>query len=203
MDIKDSDNDSIDGNDEFEIMKITITLKEEKYLLKIFPSEDEDAIIFKLEKENIQEYYFVEIFDLRDFRQKNKLFISDDNINELYSHLKEIRKNCTIELEIKINKINVIFKSNNDSKFILMFLLKKIMVPQNQLNPLLFKQVQENKSKLKLLKKQITKLNKAIQIKTDIINDFNHNIDSINKIINNINNANLNSNINKQNEKEK
>ena len=84
-----------------------------------------------------------------------------------------------------------------------MFLLKKIMVPQNQLNPLLFKQVQENKSKLKLLKKQITKLNKAIQKKTDIINDFNHNIDSINKIINNINNANLNSNINKKKEKEK
>ena len=204
MDIKDSDNDSMDGKDEFEILKITIDIKEEKYLLKIFPSEDEDALIFKLEKEKIQTYYFVEIFDLRDFRLKNKLFILDDNINELYSHLKEIRKNCSIELEIKVNRINVLFISNNDSKFILAFQLKKIMVPQKQLNPLLFKQVQENKSKLKLLKRQITKLNKTMQIKTDIINDFNNNIDKINNMINNINNVNenLNSNINKKKEKE-
>ena len=195
MDIIDSDNDSIDSKDEFEILKITINLKEEKYLLKIFPSEDEDAIIFKLEKEKIQTYYFVEIFDLRDFRQKNKLFISDNNIDELYFHFKEICKNCSIEIEIKANKVNVIFKSNNDSKFILTFLLKKIKVPQNQLNYLLFKQVKENKSTLKLLKKKITKLNKAIQIKTDIIDDFNRNIDSINNIINYINNVkeNLNS----------
>ena len=121
MDIIDSDNDSIDSKYEFEILKININLKEEKYLLKIFPSEDEDAIIFKLEKEKIQTYYFVEIFDLRDFRQKNKLFISDDNINELYSHLKEIRKNCTIELEIKINKIKVIMIQN----LYLCFFLKK------------------------------------------------------------------------------
>ena len=45
MDIIDSDNDSIDGKDEFEILKITINLNEEKYFLKILPSEDEDAII--------------------------------------------------------------------------------------------------------------------------------------------------------------
>ena len=204
MDIKDSDNDSIDSKDEFEILKIKINIKDGKYLLKIFPSEEEDAIIFKLEKEKILTYYYVEIFDLRDFRQKNKLFISDDNINELYSHLKEINRNCSIDLEIKINKINILFRSNNDSKFILTFLLKKIMVPQKQLNPLLFRQAQENRTKLKMLKKQISKLNKAIQIKTDIINDFNNNIDNINSIIDNINNVNLNSNtnINKKKEKE-
>ena len=209
MDIKEEDNIYKEENNEINMLLIPINTKDEKYLLKIFPSKDNETINFKLEKEKIQTYYFFENYDLRDFRQKNKLFITDDSIPELFSHLKEIHKNCIINLEIRGSKIIIIFQSNIDSKFTLNFTLKKEIVSQNSLNPLLVEQIQENKSKIKLLKKQIAKLNKAIQIKTDLINDFNNNIANINNTINNINNINLNlnkdeeeSNNNKEEEEE-
>ena len=192
MDIKDNENESNDGDNNFEHLKIPLNLNEEKYLLKIFKSDDDVTIIFKLEKEKIQTYYYLEKFDLRDFRQKNKLFISDDNITELYTHIKEIIPKCEISLEKKVIKINVFFKSNIDSKFIISFSLKKRVVAQNRLNPLLVEQIQDNKSKIKNLKKQITKLNKAIQVKTDLINELNSNISNINNVINNININNIN-----------
>ena len=180
--------------DEYDITKIPIKIDEdEKYLLNIFPTKDNKSIIYKLEKDKIQTYYFLEKYDLRDFRQKNTSFISDDDIKEVYTHIKEIIKNCTISLEKKALTINVIFKSRQDDKFVLDFTLKKKIVAQQRLNPLLIEQIQDNKSKLKLLKKQIAKLNKSIQIKTDIINDFNINISNINNFMNNFNDNNANS----------
>ena len=199
MDSIENDNFLKDDNDEFDTMKILINIKEEKYLLRIFPSKDKVTLTFKLEEEKIQTYYYIETFDLRDFRQKNKLFLSDDSIQELFSHLKEIRKNCSIELEKKIKQINVCFKHNFDSKFVLNFTLMKYIVSQKNLNPILVELIQENKAKIKMLKRQIAKLNKAIQAKTDIINDFNNNIASINNSINNITNSN---NANKNEEEE-
>ena len=199
MDSIENDNFLKNDNDEFDTMKILINIKEEKYLLRIFPSKDKVTLTFKLEEEKIQTYYYIETFDLRDFRQKNKLFLSDDSIPELFSHLKEIRKNCSIELEKKIKQINVCFKHNFDSKFVLNFTLMKYIVSQKNLNPILVELIQENKAKIKMLKRQIAKLNKAIQAKTDIINDFNNNIASINNSINNITNSN---NANKNEEEE-
>ncbi len=199
MDSIENDNFLKNDNDEFDTMKILINIKEEKYLLRIFPSKDKVTLTFKLEEEKIQTYYYIETFDLRDFRQKNKLFLSDDSIQELFSHLKEIRKNCSIELEKKIKQINVCFKHNFDSKFVLNFTLMKYIVSQKNLNPILVELIQENKAKIKMLKRQIAKLNKAIQAKTDIINDFNNNIASINNSINNITNSN---NANKNEEEE-
>lgn len=203
MDLNDKDNindsESKNEKEDFDILKILLNIKEVKYILKIFPSEDNSNIIFRLEIEKIQTYYYYEYFDLRDFRHKNKLFISDDNIQDLFSHLKEIRKNCSISLEGKAMKINIIFKSNIDTNFNIEFTLRKRVVPQNKLNPLLVEQIQENRQKIKILKKQISKLNKAIQIKTDTINDFNNNIANINNIINNINNNSNNKDLNMKN----
>ena len=203
MDLKDNDNDneneSKNEKENLDILKILLNIKEVKYILKIYPSEDKSNIIFKLEIDKIQTYYYSEIFDLRVFRNKHKSFITDDNIQDLYSHLKEIKRNCTIILEKKVMKINVIFKSNIDTNFNIEFILRKRVVPQNTLNPLLVEQIQENKLKIKLLKKQIIQLNKAIQIKTDTINDFNNNITNINNIINNINNNSNNKDLNMNN----
>ena len=85
MDYKDieSDNGAKDEKEDCDILKIPLDIKEVKYILKIFPSKDDLKIIFKLEIEKIQTYYYSENFDLRDFRQKNKLFISDENIREI------------------------------------------------------------------------------------------------------------------------
>ena len=193
--------DSIDNIEENDMIKIPLDIKEEKYLLKIYPSDDEINIIFKLEVDKIQTYYYSEEFDLRDFRQKNKSFISDDNIQELFTHLKEIKQKCIITLEKKLTKINITFKSNIDSKFVLVFTVRKKVLSQNKLNPLLVEQIQENKAKIKLLKKQIVKLNKAIQTKTDVINNLNNSISNINNAIDNINMNNTNnSNIAKDDE---
>jgi len=194
MDVEENEiNNEFKTVDEYDITKIPIKIDEdEKYLLNIFPTQDNKSIIYKLEKEKIQTYYFLEKYDLRDFRQKNTSFISDDDIKEVYTHIKEIIKNCTISLEKKALTINVIFKSKQDDKFVLDFTLKKKIVAQQRLNPLLIEQIQDNKSKLKLLKKQIAKLNKSIQIKTDIINDFNINISNINNFMNNFNDNNTN-----------
>ena len=203
MDLNYNDNDNVNEskneNEDFNILKILLNIKEEKYILKIYPSDDNLNIIFKLEIEKIQTYFYSEYFDLRDFRHKNKSFISDDNIQELFAHLKEIKKNCTISLEKKVMKMNIVFKSNIDTNFNIDFTLRKRIVPQNKLNPLLVEQIQENKLKIKILKKQISKLNKAIQIKTDTINDFNNNITNINNIINNINNNSNNKDLNMNN----
>ena len=207
MDLKDNDNDNEpkDEKEDYDFLKIPLNIKEVKCLLKIFPSDDDSNIIFKLEIDKIQTYYYSENFDLRDFRQKNKLFISDDNIQELFSHLKEIKKNCTISIEKKVMKVYITFKSNIDTNFNIDFILKKKVVPQNRLNPQLVEQIQDNKNKIKMLKKQITKLNKAIQLKTETINDFNNSIANINSIINNINtnsntqNLNLNNNSDDEN----
>ena len=189
MDSIESDIDSFskDDKNELDTIKIIISIKEEKYLLRIFPSKNNSTIIFKLEQGNIQTYCYIETFDLRDFRHKNKLFLADDNIPELFSHLKEIRKDCTVELEKRLKQFNVYFKNNFDSNFVLNFTLMKHIISQKNLNPLLVAQIQENKAKIKVLKKQIAKLNKAIQAKTEIINDFNNNIANINNTINNIN----------------
>ncbi len=101
MEIIGDENNSKENINEFNKIKIPINLNEEKYLLHIYPSEDKSTIQFRLEKEKIQTYYYFENFDFRDFRQKNKLFISDDSIPEVFNHFRKIKKNYIINLEKK------------------------------------------------------------------------------------------------------
>ena len=86
--------------------------------------------------------------------------------------------------------MNITF--DNNSKYVLDFTLNKYIVPQTKLNPLLVRNVQENKIKIKILKKQFVKLNKALQIKTDLINNLNNNIKNINNNIKKIQNITKN-----------
>ena len=60
MDLKDNDNDNEpkDEKEDYDFLKIPLNIKEVKCLLKIFPSEDDSNIIFKLEIDKIQTYYY-------------------------------------------------------------------------------------------------------------------------------------------------
>ena len=186
MDEKEYDNDIKDIQYEKDLLKMPLNLNEEKYILKIYPSKDNINIVFKLEKEKIQTYYYFEKFDLRDFRQTNKCFISDGNVQEVFIHLKDIAKKSDIILEKKEIKINLVFNNKNDVKSVIKFNLRKKIVSQDRLNPILVEQIQDNKYKIKILKNQITKLDNCLQAKNDVVDNINNNITNINNILNNI-----------------
>ena len=188
--IKENDNDQKEIEESKDLLKLPIDLGEEKYLLKIFPSKDNISIIFKLEKEKIETYYYYSKLDLKDFKQINKKFISDNNIYYAYIRLKEIIQNCKCSLEKQRMKIIIKFKKKN-TEFSTIFTVRKKIVAQNRLNSKLVEQIQENKSKIKILKRQIAKLDKILQNKNDLIDTINTNIVKINNVVNNINNNNV------------
>ena len=186
-----------------DIIQICLNIDEEKYIIKIYSSKDETSIIFKIEQEKIQTFYFYEKFDLRDFKQKNKKFISNENIKDAFNTLKEIIEKNTTKLEKKSLKMNLIFL--NKSEIIVSFSLRKKIVSQNRLNTLLVEQIQDNKSKITLLAK---KFDKSIQEQNDIIiNNSIKNIiidlDKNNKTIISIKNEQKNNNILKNENNEK
>ena len=186
------DEKKIKFDNEKDIIKLTLTLNEENYLFSIYPSKDNITIVFKLEKEKAQTYYYFEKFDLRDFRQANKTFITDNNIQEVFIHLIDITKSYFISLEKKLMKINISFKYGNENKSLIKFILRKKIVSQDRLNPMFVSQIQENKTKIQTLKNQIINLDKLLETKNDVINNINSNITNINNIINNININNSN-----------
>ena len=184
MELKD---DSKETKNDKDSIKINLILNEEKYLLKIYTSRDKINIVFKLEKEKTQTYYYFEKFDLRDFRQANELFITDNNITEVLIHLKQITENYTSTLEKKELRMYILFKEQNNSKPIMKFMLRKKILSQDRLNPLLVSQIQENQSKINTLQQQVIKLDNSLKTKNDIITNINNNMTNINSVINNIN----------------
>ena len=166
-------------------IKIPHYYKNEKYLISIYISTDNININFKLEKEKIQTYYFFEKFDLRDLNQKSKLFLTYTNIKEIFVKLKEITNSYFIDLEIKENKINIIFK-NISTNAVIKFALRKKIVSQKKINNLIEEQLGDNTSKLNIIKNQIIKTDKSINIKNDIITNIRTRITKINDTLNNI-----------------
>ena len=156
-----------------DLIKLQIESDNIKFLLKIFPSKDNISLIFKLEKEQIQTYYYYAKFYLDDFKTINKKFSQDINIKNVFHKMKDIIDNQICKLEKKGLKYEVHFMKKNNEK-IAVFLLKKKIVDQERLNDLLVIKIQENKAKIKLLKKQISKLEKNIQNKNDMIDNINN-----------------------------
>ena len=175
-----------------DIIELPINLNEEKYIIKIYPSRDNINLVFKLEKEKTQTYYYFEKFDLRDFRQANKIFISDYDIKSVFIRLKDISNSYSILLEKNEARMILIFRKEIEKSNI-KFILRKKIVSQDRLNPLLVQQIQENKSKIIMMKEQILKLDISLQTKNEVINNINNNLTHINNIIHNIN---LNNSIN-------
>ena len=202
------------------MLKVPLNLDKDEYLLKLYLSEEKNSIIFKLEKEKTFIFFYFEKYFLHDFKQKSRIFMIDYSITQILAHLKKlIAKNKTeIILENKeVNIMNIIIKNEIDN-YVLNFEVKKIILAQNQLNPKLVEQIQENKVLIELLKQQYSKLSKELQIKNDLINNFNNDIANIKKSkneininytniinnnINNINNIqNINNNLNNNDKKE-
>jgi hypothetical protein len=53
-------------------------------------------------------------------------------------------------------------------------MLRKKILSQERLNPLLVSQIQENQSKINILKEQIKKLDNSLQTKNDVITNINN-----------------------------
>lgn len=168
-------------------LKVQINLEDQKYFLKIFLSKDNLSIIFVLEKEKIKTNYYFGKFYLNELKKINKKFNSDNNIVLAFNRLKDITQNNTCKLEKESLKIKICFIKNN-SEFNAIFLLRKKNVDQKRLNLLLEEEIQENKAKIKILKKQVTKLDKIIENKNGLIDNIDDNISKLKREINDINN---------------
>ena len=191
MEFKENETDTKEIQITKELIKIPIYYKDEKYIINIYPSKDNINIIFKLEKDKVLTYYFFEKYDLKDFKQKNKIFSKDINVKEVFSQLIDMAKKYFINLEIKGNKMNILFKNVfiNDA---FKFNLKKRIVSQTKINSLLEEQITDNSTKLNIFRNQIIKLDKSQTIKNDIINNINIRITNINNTLNNISIINTN-----------
>ena len=175
-----------------DLLKLPIVLCEKQYLLKIFPSKDNIFLIFKLEKEKRETFYYYAKFDLNYFKQINKRFTNDNNIYNVFIHLKFMIKDYVYTLEKNKMIMNIIFQKSN-SEF--SFSLRKKIVSQNRLNFELVGEIQENKAKIKLLKKQIAKLDKTIQNKNNILDSINNTLSQMKNDVDKINLNQSNSNI--------
>ena len=166
MDFRENDTDSKDIQINQDLIKIPIYYKKKKYTIGINPSKDCININFKLEKDKILTYYFFEKFDLRDFKQKHKIFLKHINIKEIFAKLKDICKTYFINLEIKGNKISILFEKN-DTNTTFKFALKKRIVSQEKLNPLFEELIGDNTAKLYKLKNQIINMNKSLNLNSE------------------------------------
>ncbi len=170
------------------INELTIENGEINYCLKIYFSKDKKAIIFKVSQESIKTHYYYEKFYPADFQKDHPKYNSINDNNTLINISQDIKtiieKNSTKIENDQTNKIKIIFY--NDSKIIDTYILRKKILSQNRLNPILMEEIKENKIKVKKNKKQTDKLDKTIKEHEDIINDINTKIENINKKIENI-----------------
>jgi hypothetical protein len=198
MDKKDS---NYDIND---ILQFNINIDDENYLIKIYPSKDNITIIFKIEKAKIKTYYYYEKFDLRDFKQKNKIFINDENIKEVFVTLKDVIDKSSKTLVKNLYKI--VIKFSKENKFIIDFTLRKKIVSQNRLNSILINQIEDNNNGIDLLSKNMAKLDTCFEKQKNIIEDINNNIININNNLKNLKSyiksiSNLTKKMSKKNDK--
>lgn len=180
---KENENGQIVENNN-DIIQISSNIGEDIYIINIYCSKDKSKIIFKVEQERIQTFYFYEKYDLKDFKQKSKQFMSKENIKEIFVILKQIIEKNTPKLEK--NKLKMNFIIFNKSEEILSFSLRKKIVSQKRLNSLLVEQIQNNKSKIKAIKKQYVKYDKSLKNQNGSIDNINNRIDTINNNIENI-----------------
>jgi len=169
-----------------DLLELKIENNNINFLLKIFPSKDNISLIFKLEKEKIQTYYYYAKYDLDDIKQISRKFDKEINIKSVYYRMKDIIINqiCKLEKDGLSYKVHFIKKSKETTAI---FTLKKKIVAQERLNDLLLVQIQNDKNIIKNLKKQIAKLDKNIQNKNDIIDKINNNLNNVTDVVNNLN----------------
>ena len=149
-------------------------------------------IIFKLEKEKIITYYFFSKYDLKDFHQLNKVFLIDKNINDIFITLKLLCKSYIMNIEPTNKEYKIIIVLQNLENKKIKFTLRKRIVSQEKINPVLEDQIEDNKIKLNILRNQIIKIDKSSLLKNDIISKIKLSLSNINNQLNNISMINLN-----------
>ena len=137
--------DKVDTKDKI-IKLITKNVEGDNYILRIYFSKDNELIIFKIEPEKIDTYYYYEKFDLVDFQQFKRYKTMKD-LNEVFENLKFIVfqhhniedepddiQSLNIKLEKDLSKMKISFLSNLE--VICHFTLRKKIISQNRLNPI-------------------------------------------------------------------
>lgn len=176
------------------MIEVSKKINEVNFFLKIYFSKDKESIVFKVEQENVQTYYYYEKFFILDFKQNYKAFNKMKNLNEIFQNIKDfINKHCPKFENNQQNKIKITLLNNTE---MLVFTLRKKIISQNRLNPIIIEQIQENKSKIKTIKKQSTKILKSSNEQKDMIDTISgkieaisDNLEKIQKEINNIKEA--------------
>ena len=167
------------------IIEVSQIIDEINYTLKIYFSKDKQSIIFKIEQENIQPHYYYEKFYLIDFKRDYKRYSLMNNLSEIFQDIQLIINKFSTKIENDpSNKVKITIHNNSD--ILAVFTLRKKIRSQNRLNVVLMDQIQENKNKVKSIKKQSTKLEKNMKSQNDLINDINNKIDTINENLDNI-----------------
>ena len=164
-------------------IEVSQKLDEINYSLKIYFSKDKQSIIFKVEQEYIQTHYYYEKFFLIDFKRDYKRFNMMNTLVDIFQNLKSIIGKYSTKIEnAPSNKLKITI--SNNSEIIAIFNLRKKIRSQNRLNLVLMEQ--ENRNKIKSIKKQSAKLEKNMKSQNDIINDINSKIDNINENLENL-----------------
>ena len=172
-------------DEENNIIKVSQKIDEIIYILKIYLSKDKQSLIFKVEQECIQTYYYYEKFQIFELKQNHKRFNKLNTLTEIYQNIKSITDKSTAKFEIEsLNKIKITFV--NKSETLLDLTLRKKILSQNRLNALIIGQLEENKSKIKSNKKNANKMEKTIKEQNDIINDINSKIEIMSEKLENI-----------------
>ena len=165
-----------------DIIQISSNSDKGNVFLKIYFSKDKQSLIYKLEPDNIQAYYYYENYYLLDFTQNYKKFKNLNNLKDIYTILKSF-KNCNI-IEKDNCTIKITLKKNKEE--IGTFILRKKTLSQYNFNPLLADKIQENKDKLEMINTSSEKFDNSLNKHNDVIKDIKNKIEKINNNIENI-----------------
>ena len=183
MILKKNEEKSKDKEDD--IIEVSQKTDETTYFLKIYYSKDKQSIIFKVEQENIQTYYYYEKYQLSDLKKGNNKFNKMNTLTEVHQNIKLISDKSTSKFEIESsNKIKISFLDK--SQTLLDFTLRKKVISQNRLNSIIIRQLEENKTKIKSIKKNTNKIEKNINEQNESINDINTKMETISEKLENI-----------------
>ena len=178
-------NEEKSKDEEDDIIEVSQKTDETTYFLKIYYSKDKQSIIFKVEQENIQTYYYYEKYQLSDLKKGNNKFNAMNTLTEVYQNIKLISDKSTSKFEIESsNKIKISFLDK--SQTLLDFTLRKKVISQNRLNSIIIRQLEENKTKIKSIKKNTNKIEKNINEQNESINDINTKMETISEKLENI-----------------
>ena len=178
-------NEEKSNEEENDIIKVSQIIDEMIYDLKIYFSKDKQSIIFKIEQNNIQTYYYYEKFQIFELKNNFQRFNKLNTLTDIYQNIKSIcdKSNAKFQIE-SLNKLKVSFINNSETIFELT--LRKKVLCQNRLNALIIEQLKENKSKIKSIKKNSNKIEKSIKEQNDIINEINPKIEEISEKLENV-----------------